>query len=90
MDAPPEREDCKPFVKVAALMRAAGVHVPEVIAQDLERGFLLLSDLGTTTYLKALDDARTRTRFSPTRSMRCPLAAREPARTCCRRTTKRC
>lgn len=57
MDAPPEREDCTPFVNVARLMRAAGVHVPEVIAQDLARGFLLLSDLGTTTYLKALDDA---------------------------------
>jgi aminoglycoside/choline kinase family phosphotransferase len=54
MDAPPEREDCNPFVKVAALMHAAGVHVPEVIAQDLDRGFLLLTDLGTTTYLKAL------------------------------------
>ena len=56
MDAPPEREDCSPFVKVAALMRAAGVHVPEVIAQDLGRGFLLLTDLGTTTYLKALNE----------------------------------
>ncbi|HSQ06024.1 MAG TPA: phosphotransferase [Burkholderiales bacterium] len=53
MDAPPERENCEPFVKVAALMRAAGLHVPEVIAQDLERGFLLLSDLGRTTYLAA-------------------------------------
>ncbi len=57
MDAPPEREDCRPFVQVAALMRAAGVHVPELVAQDLERGFLLLSDLGTTTYLEALNDA---------------------------------
>jgi N-acetylmuramate 1-kinase len=57
MDAPPEREDCRPFVHVAALMRAAGVHVPEVLAEDLERGFLLLSDLGTTTYLQALNDA---------------------------------
>ena len=56
MDAPPEREDCNPFVKVAQLMHEAGVHVPEVIAQDLSRGFLLLSDLGTTTYLKALDE----------------------------------
>src|SRR5688572_8782582 len=56
MDAPPEREDCNPFVKIASLMRAAGVHVPEVIAQDLRRGYLLLSDLGTTTYLKALDE----------------------------------
>lgn len=55
MDAPPEREDCRPFVQVAALMRAAGLHVPEIVAQDLERGFLLLTDLGTTTYLKALD-----------------------------------
>jgi aminoglycoside/choline kinase family phosphotransferase len=56
MDAPPEREDSAPFVKVALLMREAGVHVPEVIAQDLGRGYLLLSDLGTTTYLKALDE----------------------------------
>jgi len=55
MDAPPAHEDCGPFVRVAALMRAAGLHVPEIVAQDLERGFLLLSDLGTTTYLKALD-----------------------------------
>jgi aminoglycoside/choline kinase family phosphotransferase len=53
MDAPPEREDCRPFVRVAALMRAADLHVPEIVAQDLERGFLLLTDLGTTTYLKA-------------------------------------
>jgi aminoglycoside/choline kinase family phosphotransferase len=55
MDAPPQREDCRPFVRVAALMRAAGVHVPEILAQDLERGFLLLTDLGTRTYLQTLD-----------------------------------
>ena len=54
MDAPPPREDCRPFVKVAALLEAAGVHAPRVLAQDLERGFLLLADLGTTTYLAAL------------------------------------
>jgi hypothetical protein len=54
MDAPPAHEDCRPFVRVAAMMAEAGVHVPEVLAQDLERGFLLLSDLGTTTYLSAL------------------------------------
>jgi aminoglycoside/choline kinase family phosphotransferase len=57
MDAPPEREDCRTFVKVAQLMRDAGVHVPEVRAADLGQGFLLLSDLGDTTYLKALDDS---------------------------------
>lgn len=57
MDAPPEREDCRPFVRVAALLRAAGVNAPEVIAQDLARGFLLLTDLGDTTYLAALNEA---------------------------------
>jgi aminoglycoside/choline kinase family phosphotransferase len=55
MDAPPEREDCRPFVKVAGLMREAGLHVPEIVAQDLGQGFLLLSDLGTRTYLQAFD-----------------------------------
>lgn len=57
MDAPPDREDCRPFVKVARLMADAGLHVPEVQQADVDRGFLLLSDLGDTTYLKALDDA---------------------------------
>jgi hypothetical protein len=57
MDAPPGREDCRPFVKVAALLRSAGVHVPHIVAQDLERGFLLLTDLGARTYLDVLDEA---------------------------------
>ena len=55
MDAPPEHEDCRPFLKVATLFRNAGVHVPEVYAKDLAQGFLLLSDLGHTTYLNVLD-----------------------------------
>jgi N-acetylmuramate 1-kinase len=55
MDAPPPREDCRPFVRVAELLRAAGVHAPEVLAQDVERGFLLLTDLGDTSYLAALN-----------------------------------
>ena len=46
MDAPPDKEDCRPFVRVAAMLREAGVHAPQVLAQDLEQGFLLLSDLG--------------------------------------------
>jgi aminoglycoside/choline kinase family phosphotransferase len=54
MDAPPDKEDCRPFVHVAALLRAAGVHAPEVFAQDLAAGFLLLADLGATTYQQAL------------------------------------
>ncbi len=54
MDAPPAQEDCRPFIAVAAQLREAGLHVPTVLAQDLERGFLLLDDLGTQTWLHAL------------------------------------
>ena len=56
MDAPPEREDCRPFIQVAQLMRSAGLHVPEVLSADTGRGFLLLTDLGDTTYLRALNE----------------------------------
>lgn len=54
MDAPPSHEDCKPWLHVQQLFHAAGVHVPEVLATDLARGYLLLSDLGSQTYLPAL------------------------------------
>ena len=54
MDAPPAQEDCRPFLKVGALLLEAGVHVPQVLAQDLAQGFLLLSDLGVQTYLDVL------------------------------------
>lgn len=57
MDAPPEHENCEPFLHVAEIFAAAGVHVPRVIAQDLAQGFLLLTDLGNTTYLEALNEA---------------------------------
>jgi len=57
MDAPPEHEPCAPFVHVAALLRAAGVNAPEIHAQDLAAGFLLLTDLGTRTYLDVLASA---------------------------------
>jgi hypothetical protein len=56
MDAPPDKEDCRPFLHVARLLHAAGVHAPEVHAQDLARGFLLLSDLGEHTYLAIVDE----------------------------------
>jgi N-acetylmuramate 1-kinase len=56
MDAPPPQEDCRPFVKVARLLLDAGLNVPEVIAQDLKNGFLLLSDLGDDTYLQHLNN----------------------------------
>jgi N-acetylmuramate 1-kinase len=56
MDAPPERENSAPFLHVAALMQAAGLNVPVILAQDLAQGFLLLSDLGTQTYLQVIND----------------------------------
>ncbi len=56
MDAPPAHEDCRPFIAVARLFAEAGVNVPQVLAQDLDRGFLLLTDLGSATYLSALNE----------------------------------
>lgn len=56
MDAPPEKEDCKPFVDIAKLLLECGVNVPEVLQQDLEQGFLLLSDLGNTVFLSKLNN----------------------------------
>jgi aminoglycoside/choline kinase family phosphotransferase len=63
MDAPPEHEDCRPFIQVAGLLADAGLNAPRVLAQDLEQGFLLLTDLGRDTFLTAMrapgiDDAR--------------------------------
>ena len=54
MDAPPPQEDCRPFVKVAAYLEAMGLNAPRVVEADLERGFLLLTDLGSTLYLERL------------------------------------
>lgn len=54
MDAPPPQEDCRPFVHVTQLLKGAGSRVPDILAQDLEQGFLLLSDLGHHTYYQAI------------------------------------
>ncbi|MDF1485564.1 phosphotransferase [Ramlibacter sp. H39-3-26] len=55
MDAPPDKEDCRPFVQVAALMAGAGLRVPQVQAWDEPQGFMLLSDLGPRTMMEVLD-----------------------------------
>ncbi|MBD2840287.1 phosphotransferase [Pseudomonas sp. JM0905a] len=55
MDAPPPREDCRPFVKVAGMLAEAGVHVPRILAADVEQGFLILDDLGRQTYLDVIN-----------------------------------
>lgn len=56
MDAPPPQENCKPFVDIAFLLAKSGINVPKIYAQDLERGFLLLNDLGNKTYLDVIDN----------------------------------
>ena len=54
MDAPPDKEDCRPFAKVAQLMAQAGVHAPQVLAWDEARGFMLLTDLGAQTMMQVI------------------------------------
>lgn len=57
MDAPPEHEDCLPFIKISDELFQMGLNVPQVLEQDLEQGFLLLTDLGSTTYLSVLSES---------------------------------
>jgi aminoglycoside/choline kinase family phosphotransferase len=54
MDAPPDKEDTRPWLTMAQWLAEAGVHAPKVYAADTEQGFVLMSDLGTTTFLDAL------------------------------------
>ncbi len=54
MDAPPPQENTEPFIRNAALFKQAGLHVPEIFQQNVSQGFLLLEDLGQTSYLSAL------------------------------------
>ncbi len=56
MDAPPPQEDCRPFVAISEALHQAGVQVPQVLAQDLRQGFLLLTDLGQATMLSAVQE----------------------------------
>ncbi len=56
MDAPPELEPCEQFVKVAKLLRGAGLSAPEISAQNLQQGFLLLTDFGGSDYLSQLHE----------------------------------
>ena len=55
MDAPPPQEDCRPFVQIAGYLLDMGLNAPRVIEADLERGFLLMSDLGSVQYLERIE-----------------------------------
>jgi len=79
MDAPPQHEDCRPFLHAAKIFGDAGVHVPQVYDQDLNQGFLLLSDLGNTTYLQALSSTaiQQENRHSSPPDLECSIKAQE-------------
>ena len=56
MDAPPEKEDCGPFVSIDEFFDAHGVRVPHIVAKDLDQGFLLLEDFGDVLLSTLLND----------------------------------
>ncbi|KAF3997613.1 aminoglycoside phosphotransferase family protein [Glaciimonas immobilis] len=56
MDAPQPQEDVRPFIAIAGIFNDAGMSTPAILAQDVEQGFLLLSDMGPTTYLQQLNE----------------------------------
>ena len=64
MDAPPDKENCAPFVHVQGLMAGAGLHVPQILAWDAPSGFMLLSDLGHQTLIERLDPAQPQAAFA--------------------------
>ncbi|KVN39103.1 aminoglycoside phosphotransferase [Burkholderia pyrrocinia] len=56
VDAPPP-EKCREFVQVAGLLAGAAIHAPQVLAHDFDAGFMLVTDLGRTSYISVLDPA---------------------------------
>lgn len=79
MDAPPPQEDCRPYVRIAGMLRDAGLNAPRIFAMDLDRGFLLIEDLGRQTYLQALTEDNADDLFLPALDalVRWQLASRE-------------
>jgi len=58
MDAPPDKENIKPWIDVGQRLSRVGLHVPHVFAADYMRGFILMEDFGTRTYLPELESQR--------------------------------
>lgn len=57
MDAPPDKEDSHPFIRIASSLGDIGLNVPKVYAQNFEQGFFLLSDLGSIDYLTEVNES---------------------------------
>lgn len=58
MDAPPEKEDCRPFAAIARQFIKSGIHAPAIIAEDFSQGFLLLEDFGDHLFLSAVNQGQ--------------------------------
>ena len=58
MDAPPDKENCEPFVRIAKLMADCGLFVPKILNWDAPNGFILLEDLGQSTMMEAIDKSK--------------------------------
>ena len=65
MDAPPEHEDCRPFLAIAGHWHRHGIGVPAIEAEDLQQGFLLLEDLGDQLMLAALNESSADALYKP-------------------------
>jgi aminoglycoside/choline kinase family phosphotransferase len=78
MDAPPEYEDCGRFADLARRFRAVGLNTPEILAEDLENGFLALGDLGTRLYLDALSPATAEALYGEALAALATLQSRGP------------
>lgn len=65
MDAPPNLEDCRPFIDVTQRLRKAKLHAPEIIAEDLHRGFLLLEDFGDGLYRDIVSKQQANQQYQP-------------------------
>lgn len=57
MDSPPGKEDVRPWLRIRDLLESGGVRVPQVLARDVDNGFLLLEDLGANTYLQVIGES---------------------------------
>lgn len=78
MDAPPDKEDSRPFVHIARLLQGIGLHVPLIHAEDLKQGFLLLSDLGSSSYLDRLNEGSVERLYGDAMAALAVLQARGP------------
>ena len=58
MDAPPDKENCEPFVQIAKIMADGGLLVPQILNWHAQYGFILLDDLGAQTMMEVIDKSK--------------------------------